>query len=75
MYYIHLHGNSGYLFVLLPGNSEWCRWEIEYATDVLLEIKESKAERILTKELPTEITETYDFGQLWPTIREVYKLK
>jgi hypothetical protein len=74
MYYIHLHGNGGYLFVLLPGATEWSRWSIEYATDVLFEIKGSKAQKILTKDLPIELTETYDFGQIWPNIRDVYKL-
>lgn len=74
MYYIHLHGNGGYLYILLPGSTEWSRWSIEYAADVLFEIKNSKAQRILTKDLPEALTETYDFGQIWPNIRAVYKL-
>ena len=74
MYYIHLFSNSGYLFVLLPGKTEWSRWSVEYATDILFEIRESKAQRILTKDLPKEMTETFDFDQIWSSIREVYKL-
>lgn len=74
MYYIHLHGNYGYLYVLLPGSTEWSRWSVEYAPDVLLEIKESQAQKILTNALPAEITETNDFDKLWPTIKDVYKL-
>lgn len=74
MYYIHLTSNDGYLFVLLPGNTAWSRWSVEYATDILFEIKDTKAQRILTKELPPELTETFDFEQIWPSIRDVYKL-
>lgn len=74
MYYIQTHGNGGYLYLRLPGKDEWSRWSIEYAMDTLFEIKESKAQRILTKDLPEEITETYDYGKLFPSIREVYKL-
>jgi len=74
MYYIHLHGNDGYLFILLPGKTDWSRWSIEYATDVLFEIKDTNAQRILTKDLPIELTESHDFDQIWPRIKEVYKL-
>lgn len=74
MYYIQTYGNEGYLFVKLPGKNEWSRWSIEYSTDALLEIKDSHAQRILTRDLPEEITETFDFGNLWPSIRDVYKL-
>ena len=74
MFYIQTYGNAGYLFTLLPGKTEWSRWSIEYSTDVLFDIKESNAQRILTKDLPAELTDTYDYGRLFPSIRDVYKL-
>lgn len=72
MYYIQTHGNSGCLYFLLPGNTEWSRWSIEYAIDACFEIRESKAQQIPVSGLPPEITETFDFRNMKDSIREVY---
>lgn len=74
MYYIQTHGNSGYLYLLLPGNTDWSRWNIEYAIDACFEIRESKARRILISDLPLRITETFDFQKMKDSIRELYKI-
>lgn len=74
MYYIHLHGNSGYIYILLPGNTDWTSFDIEYCQDRLCDIKESRSRKISVSELPLAMTCTFDFGQIRERIREVYQL-
>jgi hypothetical protein len=74
MYYIHLHGNYGCLYILLPGMIDWTSVSIEYCQDFLHEIQESKARQVLIKELPEDITDTFGFEQIKDSIRVVYQL-
>jgi hypothetical protein len=74
MYYIHLHGNYGYLYLILPGNTDWSCWNIEYAQDVRFEILDSKAKEINVNDLPEALTCTFDFGRIREDIREVFQL-
>lgn len=60
--------------MLLPGKTEWFSVSVEYAIDVCCEVKGSNAQRIKVGELPSELTQTFDFGRLRESIREVYKL-
>ena len=74
MFYFHLHGNYGYLFLKLPGEKEWTDLCIEYVQDVRSEIESSQAKRIPVKDLPAGITESFVFQQIVDSILEVWEL-
>lgn len=74
MYYIHYISNHGCLAILLPGNTDWTFFDVEYAIDRLFNIRDSKAKSIPLSDLPKDLTSDFDFNRTKESIREIFKL-
>jgi hypothetical protein len=74
MYYVHLMGNFGYIYLLLPGNDEWTAVSIAYCQDFQSDLMASDAMEIRVPDLPDALRASWGFGEIRERIWRVWRL-
>lgn len=73
-YYIHTHGNDGYLWLQSQDGREWQYWSVQYPLDVLSDLQQLATWQVNVTQLPEQLRETIGFRHIHDSIREVYQL-